>query len=877
METSFGNWVRRRRKGLDLTQDELARRVGCSSSLIFKIETDERRPSRQIAELLAEQLEIPSDQRSLFLKVARQDLSALRLDLPELPPPISSAKPPAPADQPLPEAPSPRPTNLPVFPTLLVGREPEIDIVTRQLIDPACRLLTLTGPGGVGKTRLAVEVARRLEDSFPDGVIFLAMAGVSQAESILTVLADALGIIFSGPADPRHQVIQTLRPKNMLIVFDNMEHLITGSAVLGELLQEAPGVRMLLTSREPVHLQWEWIFEVQGLPVPESVQPGVLESNSAPALFLQRTRQAARQISPTLDEASPAETAAIVLICQLVDGLPLAIELAASWARVMSPTEIAGELAHGLDLLETTLQDVPARHRSIRLVFDHSWKLLTDEERTALMKLAVFPGGFTREMAQRVADVSFIQLSVLVDKSLLRFGKKAGRYDFHELVRQYVLGRLSEQPELEQCIYTRLAEVYARWIFDQEMLLKSSEQIEASARIRAETGNWTAAWHWAARHQRVDLLRLMEPCISWYEEVHGGNTEAMALTEYAVRVLRAAGIPDTRGTDEEKATFALLVDQQGWVEFRTGNLESALERFNESLALAQETKEPDHEVLYYININWGYLALIAGDFETSREKTQTSLEHALAMGKQWHAAISTSVLGIGEYQRGNVQAAYQQLSDSLRLWRQIGDLRGLVFTMLYLSAAALDLGKYEVVESTVQESNAIAHKKMDRWALAFGLDLLGQAAVARGQWQTAREYFSQSLPHSLEIDDQWAATLCTIHLAEVHLALGEQEEGYCLLRQAYAASRHANWLPVILEALIALVYTGDELALTGKLAILQAVLVQSTIYQSTRQRAARLRAELAAQLQPEQVEAVSSQVDPKSVEQWAEELFGTSG
>ncbi len=259
METSFGNWVRRRRKALDLTQNELAKRVGCSSSLIFKIETDERRPSRQIAELLATQLEVPTDQHERFLKVARQELSVLRMDGPGSMPhrdhAVQKQARPARAGQAVGACDRARESSLPVFATLFIGREHEIDIVLQQILDPVCRLLTLTGPGGVGKTRLAVEVARRLEADFTDGVYFLSMAGIDLPESIVTELANALGLSFSGPADPKLQVIQALRQKNALLIFDNMEHLVKGGPVLGEILQQAPGLRVLVTSREPIHLQ----------------------------------------------------------------------------------------------------------------------------------------------------------------------------------------------------------------------------------------------------------------------------------------------------------------------------------------------------------------------------------------------------------------------------------------------------------------------------------------------------------------------------------------------------------------------------------------------------------------------------------------------
>ncbi|HSK88807.1 MAG TPA: helix-turn-helix domain-containing protein, partial [Anaerolineales bacterium] len=289
MDHSFGNWVKRRRKALDLTQQELAGRIGCSLATIVKIESDERRPSRQIAGLLAQHLEIPPDQHDLFLKIARQEKAVDALET------FAS-----PVFNPAQQEPTPKaghlPGNLPVSSTTLIGRKHETAMVGRQLLDPACRMLTLTGPGGVGKTRLAIEAGHQLESYFPDGVFFVSMAGVGLTESILPTIAESIGLTFSGPAGHLLQVTTFLRTKQILLVVDNMEHLIEGGALLGELLQQTQQVKMLTTSRQPLRLQWEWLFEVHGLPVPEEAG-GNLESNSASLLFIQRARQTSRNFS----------------------------------------------------------------------------------------------------------------------------------------------------------------------------------------------------------------------------------------------------------------------------------------------------------------------------------------------------------------------------------------------------------------------------------------------------------------------------------------------------------------------------------------------------------------------------------------------------
>jgi predicted ATPase len=361
-------------------------------------------------------------------------------------------------------------------------------------------------------------------------------------------------------------------------------------------------VKLLLTSREQVHLQWEWIFEVQGLPIPDGKTASSLQNNSAATLFLNR----ARQIIPDL-LLTDQEAIALVHICSYVDGLPLAIELAASWVRVMSFQEIALELKQNLNLLTTSMQDVPPRHRSMEVVFDHSWTLLTVEERTLITRLAAFPGGFTRKAAETVADASLVLLSSLVSKSLLRYYKNADHYDFHELIRQYASKQLHAQPEEEQRLRMKHSQYYAGWVADLEKYLKGPQQMEISRRILSETANWSFAWHWAANHQRLDMLRQMLTCLAWYFEIHGYYDDALSFIQSAVNKLQAAGMPGALTTPFEKSAFASLTNQLGWVIFRMGNLVEAVTLYESSLGLAQETG--DQETLFYIHNNWAYLAL----------------------------------------------------------------------------------------------------------------------------------------------------------------------------------------------------------------------------------------------------------------------------
>ena len=317
--------------------------------------------------------------------------------------------------------------SLPLMLTPFVGREKEFVEIARLLDDPACRLLTLTGPGGIGKTRLALEVARRL--TFPEGVYFVPLQPLDSPDIIISTIADALKFPFYSDQDVKTQLLSYLREKRLLLVMDNFEHLLDGAILLPEILDNTTNIKLLITTRERLHLREEWVFDVGGLAFPESDPTTKREEYSAVQLFVQHARRAG-YIPQQVD------TPVIVQICQLVEGIPLAVELAAAWTHAISCADIAREITHSLDILTTALRNIPEKHRSMRAAFEQSWKLLPADEQMVFSQLSVFRGGFRREAAEAITSASLMTLAALVDKSLLRTNGN-GRYDMHDLLRQY--------------------------------------------------------------------------------------------------------------------------------------------------------------------------------------------------------------------------------------------------------------------------------------------------------------------------------------------------------------------------------------------------------------------------------------------------------
>lgn len=448
----------------------------------------------------------------------------------------------------------------------------------------------------------------------------------------------------------------------------------------------------------------------------------------------------------------------------------------------------------------------------------------------------------------------------------------AQRYDLHELIRQYALGELKTNPSEATQTFEQRSQYYAQWLAGNETQLKGPEQMETSASIRAETANWIAAWRWAVKNQQLSLLRKMLPCLYWYYEIHGYFAEARASFRFAVDELRQAGAPQNLATPEEKSAFAFILDQAGWFEFRTGNIEQAAALLAESLELAQDYKDP--EVLFHIHGNWGYLALLKGDIDEAKRLTQACLANAWELDSPWHIAIPTNVLGLVEAQQGNLEQAHQQLTDTLTIWRKVGDPRGLIFCMLYLSANALALGKIELAEAVLQESHAIAVDKMDRWAEAFGTDLLGQTAMAKGDYQRALGLFRQSLALLQAIGDQWASTQTIIHLSEAQAALGFREEANRLLLEASTSALQAKWTPTVLEVLYTRVAMDPAVPPETQLTITLTILTHPAVSPYVRQRAKQLHENLLGVLTSEQIAAAQAAAQETEPEQWVRALCG---
>jgi predicted ATPase/DNA-binding XRE family transcriptional regulator len=871
----FGQRVKQYRKDLDLTQEDFAQRVGISTETVSKIERGERRPSRHVAERMAQVLELAPEDRLIFVRAARMLLS----DGPhagEAPAPPTQTSAPEPVLMSAPQRPR---LNLPVPSTPLIGRAAELDELARLLGDPSCRLLTVSGPGGIGKTRLALEATGRQSAAFADGAAFVSLGPVGAPDLLAPAVADALGFSFYGQANLNGQLVDFLREKELLLLLDNFEHLIDaastewsipvatdsahGAELLVDILQQAPRVKLIVTSRERLNLQGEWVVELQGLPVPRSEQAADFDETGAVALFLQTARRSSAGFT-----LGPADRGAVARICRLVEGMPLAIELAAAWVRVLPLGEIADEIERTLDFLAASARDLPARHRSLRAVFDHSWNLLTDEERAVFRMLSIFRGGFRREAAEWIAGATLTLLTALVDKSLLR-RSGAGRYDMHELVRQYAAAHLEASAEEYAVARARHAGYYLTLIQRRENDIKRARQRAVIDEVVAEIDNLRLAWDWAAAHEQLAELGGAVRGLSWFYELRSWFQEGEQMLERAVKAISGAQLLSDRET-ERAILLGQLKTFEGWFRFRQGHYGSARELLLESVSLLRPLG--DQSALADALASLGMALNLMGDYQPAREVLQEGLALGRALGDNWVIILSLGTLGMVAHGLGEYQEAERLCRESLTLSLALGSVRALVFSISALTMAAFAQGQYSEAQALVRTSFATSSAVGDYWGIGSALLQLGRVAYAQGEYAEAQYMFRESCATFREIGDRWSMARALTSLADTLAALGERSAALGAFRDAWLMATEAQVMPVAMEALAGL---AELLVNDGAIQIVHQligyILNAPAAGQAARDRAERVRGRMVAAPRQQAIDPASN--DFSSLEQLLGAVF----
>ncbi len=717
------------------------------------------------------------------------------------------------------------PVSLPVAPTSFVGRAAELAELGDLLVDPDCRLVTLVGPGGIGKTRLALQVAADQLGAFAHGVYFVPLAAVDSAEQLVAALADAVQLALRDQDDPRQQLLRYLGGKEMLLVLDSVEHIPAAAAMLAEILRRAPGVVLIVTSRERLDLQEEWVFDLQGLDCPAEGSRE-LEGYSAAELFVQRARRVQRTFAP-----SPDEAALVAQICRLLEGNPLGLELAASAVASRSCREIASEVARGLDVLATMLSNVPERHRSVRASIDYSWGLLREAERTAFRRLAVFRGRFSREAVLQVTEATPAVLSVLVRKSLLRHDP-AGGFDLHVLLRQYAGERLAALPEEEKATRLRHTRHYADLMERASERLRGADWKGALASISAEIEEARQAWQVSLQRGWDREAEQILPALYLFYRVCGRCQEGADLLGLAVE--RWSGLPAQAGA------LARVLSRQGTLRYYQRLLPQARRALERSLAILDPAGPPGE--LIFALVNLAQVARGEGRYEEACRLAERGLELSRQAGDAWgigsallllsmvrhHAGVveqseaflveglsvarssgdpfllmgTLNALGDLACHRGEYARGEALFAECLALSREMGHLYNVALHCNNLGTALHSVGRYDEARAAYLESLQICRQVNDPSGQAVALSNLGEVASALGQHERARRYYEEGLAIARDNQDVWSTMACLNNLGEAAGALGDWPTARRALAEAVWMAREAQEMTVLMKALV---------------------------------------------------------------------------
>lgn len=743
--TSLGYWVRRQRRALDLTQRALAACVGCATATIKKLEADQRRPSRQMAERLAVCLRIADDQRNHFLRAAQQERAPETLPLPTaailLAPSVTAL------DRPL---------------TRFVGRERELRTIEARLVREGCRLLTVVGLGGVGKTRLALEAAAALAQRYADGVCFVSLADISNADETAATVLRRLRLPLTGSVDAPTQLVRTLRSRRLLLVLDNVEHLVHDTAtveLLRRILAEALQVALLVTSRERLNLQDEWVLPLDGLPLNES----------ATALFADRARQIGQDVAIDSEHAAT--------ICRLVEGMPLAVELAAGWTQFMTLAQIVAQLQSGLPVLATHLRDVPDRHRSLEALFDQSWRLLTLPQQAVWMRLGVFRSGFDSQAAAAIADADLATLRALVNKSLVRVDGR-GHYELHALARQYAEQRLvaagaaAEARRRHANHYFALAQQAA----GQEQPPDGESRWD---RVEAAYPHLRAAWQSAVAARQWRSLWQVVPSLFSFWQQRGFWAEGRDMLRAAVAV----------GQADDSPGYALTLIALMAMLSRTGHTAEALRYGEEGYQRALTTEDP-----YTIGMAEVYYAMHSDDLATREAHFQA----ARAAGKQANnrqlLALVAFMYGDLLREQGALARAHACYTESLTHARALRDVDLTLYPLGNLGRLALLDGALDRAAAIFGECVAMARTHGAPIALVDWLLMLGIAQVHQHTPLVARATLTECVKRAEELDHWYSLPRSRAWLAAATLQSGDStavDDVLQLSLAGYAARLHS--------------------------------------------------------------------------------------
>ncbi|MBI4675460.1 MAG: tetratricopeptide repeat protein [Chloroflexi bacterium] len=784
------------------------------------------------------------------------------------------------------------PPALPLQPTVFVGRAAELAQLDTLLLNAQVRLITILGVGGAGKTRLALEAAHRAHKmgAFLNGVAFVSLVDLDDIALLAPAMAHAFGLRLSGTTKPDAQIADYLRAKEMLVVLDNFESLRDAAPWVGQLLQTAPRVKFLVTAREKLNLRSEWVMALEGIAYPRAHERANALAFDAVRMFAERAQQTYPAFA--LDETTAS---CVARVCELVEGLPLGIELAAAWTSQFTCEELAREIERSYDFLATNLRDVPARQASLRAVFEYAWARSNGDERDVYARAALFQNGFTLDAAQRVARASARTLAGLHDKALLRRDAN-GRYDIHPVLKQYAREKLGLQNDADAAQDAHSA-YYLELLRAQQGNLLARAQRASIELLSVENENLRAAWTNAVA--RGEWARLDGALDAWslFYDMTSQFLAARALLEETLAALEAEAAADARllcariqaqlayfcgrlsGSANARAFAETALTELGALATDTrrerafclatlanaaldvGEQERAEALCRESLALRREIDDRRGilgSLLSLTSILWH-----RGDFEAARALAQEGAALARAVGDDWNSARFLSGLGVLNNSQGRLDDAGQVFPESLALYQALGDSEGAAQVMFNLGVTHYHRKEFDRARELFQSSLDLRQGLGDRFGVASCVLNLGEIARVQNDVLAAARYFEHALELSHAIQHKYGEAYALKGLGDV-LVQRNPGEAAMYYRQALQLANEMQVIPFVLEILLGMARLAAQQGDTARAAQILAVVAQHPAVMFDTRRDAE---QLLAQLPP------ASAAAPKTYAEIVQELL----
>lgn len=603
---------------------------------------------------------------------------------------------------------------------LIFGRQHDSDKICLMLQQSEYRLISLVGSGGIGKTHLARQIAGQVQADFADGVYFVSLQPLKSADFIVPTLLEAMGQAVQGSSDATIQLQRYLRDKKILLILDNFEHLLSATDEIVALLDIAPDIKILVTSREILNVSQEWVWTLTGLAFPQT-KTADTDHLQYPAVEMFIAN--ARHIDPSFDVNTDLQH--IVRICQLVEGIPLALKMASSWLRSLTCEQLVEEISRDLDMLSTRLRDIPDHHRSIRTVFDHSWMRLTEHERRTITALSVFRGSFSRDAAIYVADANLPILTALIEKSLLNVDAN-GRYSMHALLQQYTHEKLASDEDVLEHVYQRVARYFGELLASLFPGTTNEKQFEVTDIFVQELDNMRGLW--SRIPSVLDFKKLRRAAaatcdlfqfIAYYQE---GIDVANILLEQVESL-----------NDDSQDYYATVMELKvplGWFYTRIGQIQKAEMMFQDAKMIFETYNiVPTKALGFNPNMGLGIIRTIQGRYDEATELGQSAV-------------------------------AYSTAHD---------DLHNVAGGYYVLSSVALSNANYEDAADAVRLGIEAIRPTQDKWFTAYLLNQQGQIAIARKNYATAQRYFEESFNIRKGFDDPESMLAPLTHLGLIAL------------------------------------------------------------------------------------------------------------